>query len=523
MQQNQFEVLESEKALRLSKLAESGIQLDRVSKEIVNQYDFDKQNDPDNQNEFGVWFDKSEWIVGWDRAPGELLKEPIEDLMVKIEKWSFKPDILALQENVLRDLFLRRPDDVLIALCRLAQDGIWQQAAWQICISGIKGLEIEKIRELGLLERINDVLNDATDIELRGLGYAALDYLSLIASLYSIDQEKEYSKLWLRVWKSVDQEQCYLVNRSDAIENALNSPAGKMAESVLTRFWKYRHEVNSGLPNNWIKECFDEIGCSRDGFYGRVILSMKLFTLHEIAPEWTTKNLIQRMLSVDTDESKGLWLAYSRSQRIGPNLLAEIKEPFVKALAHPSDLPIDLRKQLTTMFISICMLAPPNSLSQMEKNAVVSSMTDDMLENVLIFFRDSLFFGDEDERAEIWRNKIRPWLEEFWPGNVKTPQTSEILLQILAYCESEFVQAAEWILNFLTPVKEASLHPLEKITMTKQSAAVTLQILQKVMPNKSVQDSQSSILQTILDNVKEGDQALGERPQFNRLYRMASS
>ncbi len=522
------QVPEHEGALRLQKLAESGVKLDKDLQDFVEQFDFQNEECSDYQNKVVSANDGPDWAEDLDLASEKLLDSSIETVAKAIEQWNLytNNNQLATTVDVFRNTFLRNPQKVLNALCHLAENNTWITLAWEICLWELKPqTNIKK----DIIDQIDVALELATDDQLKALNYFLVRYVKLIAKNYEITREKDFSNFWSRVWRIIDRKNSRFQRDSELLTRAINSLAGEMTVAALIRLWKYPKQYSTGLPIE-VRRYFDEIAAASDGHYGRVILATELLFLYETDQKWTQDNLISRLSSVEKVESQELWLAYSSTQSIGPNLLAAIKYPFIEMLSNDK-LRSDahghlLNEYLAQLFMSAYFYTPANSFNEDEKKRIAQSisLSEEMLESVLSYINERIA-GNKDERAKIWRRKIEPWLNEYWPksSQYNTRRMSEIMLEIIANCGSAYIEAAEWFMNDLKPTKGRALYAFENIDVTNESAAVTLKILLKVVDDNIIDSSYKQALMSILDKMKKNNVALAKDADFNSLWRIAES
>ncbi len=510
-----------EAALCLYKLAESGVALDEDMLEILKEYDFDKNSDPHDRDEFSYWCE-SDWVDGLELTPENLKNAPIETVTKAIKDWKFDRENTVFQEEVFRALFLDNPQRTLNATCRLADDGIWQPYAWHVCLYTLK-IEMAEFAEM--VEQINPMLASATDEQLKQIENAVLRYLNLISTQFDVSQEYVIRKLWLRIWKIIDRKQTYIMDKTDVINEAFNSPVGTMTTVALTRLWMHsKIENNHDMPDE-IRIYFKTISSAKDGHYGRVILAMRLYSIHQIAPEWTNANLISHLSPTNTTESQELWLAFSTGIMIGPNLLAQIKDPLIEILTESSNLTdAKLRHQLTNLFMTVCLYAPTDSLTPEEIKRVIKTMSEDMLVDALSFIRNNLT-RDEKQNAVGWRNRIHPWLDQYWPklGKFKTSQMSELMVQIFTQCGPAYPDAAGWFMEYLKPVNSRVLDTLNRDQFTGEFAPVTLQVLKKLVDVESISPENKSTLISVLKKIRKNNAGLENDRQFISLCHIAHS
>ena len=190
------------------------------------------------------------------------------------------------------------------------------------------------------------------------------DLVRELASAYETDREHEIQRLWSRVWAAAGTaEGMLIVALDDPITDALNHPAGKLADAAVSRLLKYELKAGDGLPAT-VRPYFDAIAADRNGHLGRVMLATRLHYLFAVDSEWVGEQLIPLLNPAHSEEASNLWYAYGWSRSIGPDLLQALKEPLLQIL-HDGGIRPRTARNLTMVLISVCLEAP-NELSDDE-------------------------------------------------------------------------------------------------------------------------------------------------------------
>ena len=186
------------------------------------------------------------------------------------------------------------------------------------------------------------------------------------------------------------------------------------------------------------------------------MLATRLHYLFAVHPDWATEHVIARLSPDRSQEAASLWSAYGWSPSVGPDLLRAFKGPFLEILR--SEGP-EYRKlgNLRSLFMTVCLEAP-EELSEQEIRGVVDALPESGLKTVLRSLKRRLT-GEAAERERIWREKVHPWLGEYWPQAAvrNTAGTSEAILELLAQCGAAFAQAAHWSLEYLRPLEASKV------------------------------------------------------------------
>ena len=250
------------------------------------------------------------------------------------------------------------------------------------------------------------------------------------------------------------------------------------------------------------------------------MLAMQLPYLFAVDQDWAKRRLVPLLSLGVSAEATNLWYAYGWSRTIGPDLLQAIKEPFLEVL-RDDEVGARTKHNLTMIFMAICLEAP-NELTQEELRRAVDSMTEQDLKTVLECLTQRLT-GEAAEQAQVWREKVGPWLERYWPPAAarNTAATSNGMLNMLAACGDAFAEAAAWSLNYLQPT-QGDLYRLRDSVLPERHPEVTLQILDRVVGQDGVQPQHRHALRLILETMKAAMPHLATDARFRRVFRIAA-
>ena len=496
------------KALRLCKLIESGARLDQKSRALAEKIDSVGDAGSDERNEFAVWTEGSRVVDPTEFAPKDLLKNSINDIAIALER----EDINGME---MRGLTLLDANKIASALKRLSDQRKWPAKPWKYFLWTIADTDEKKqIR--------NDIarsLATAPDELFAKVDSAAAELVKNLAAEYGRSQEQEFGAIWVKAWRGVVSGPMEAENQEDLFTVALNHGAGKLADAALMRLRKFKPQAGEGLPSP-VREYFDTIINHRKGKLGRIMLAASLYSLFTVDRDWAKNNLISRLNLQSSNEARDLWAAYGHSRVVGPDLLLAFKTSFF-AILRDTQMELQSRGNLTGMFMAICLEAP-NELKEQEIHGVIGSLPEEALPVVIRSLTIRLR-GDEAERARIWRNKFKPWLQRYWPTaeDRNTAATSEAMLGMLAECGDAFEEAAAWLVQFLKPLVGPGLYSLSRYQHAEQRPDSMLLILDKVVTANAFPDQQKPILRNILDTIRAENGNSRDDPRFHRIYSIA--
>ena len=504
-------LIRREQALRLHKLAVSGARLDKRSRELAVELEPGRDAD-DERGEFAGRQAEARWIGDEEFAPRDLLDGTAADVARAIKDEDVSP-------YQFRGLARLQPDKAAEALDQLADEDRWPVEFWQHFLWSKPDSPESEGEDAALKQRVAGLLVRAPDELFEEIDATAAEFVKGLANAYGAEREQEFEILWARAWRAVGRRRPAAVGvLEEPLTDAPNDAAGRLAEAALARLLKHRPRAGDKLPAA-VRAYFEAIAGEPSGHLGRVMLATRLRYLFAVDPEWVGERLIPLFSPGQSQEAGNLWHAYGWSRTIGPDLLLALKDSFL-AVFREGEINARTERNLTLLFLVICLEAP-NELTNDEVHGVVVAMSEDGLKTVLAGLRDRLK-GDAAERAQIWREKLHPWLGKYWPRPAarNTPGTSKAIVDVLADCGDAFREAAAWALEYLKPM-ERGLSRFQRSGQARRHPETTLEILDKVVGANGIPPQHRYTLRQILDEMREAMPGIERDPRFQRLYRIA--
>ena len=381
-------LIRREKALRLHKLSVSGARLDKNSRELAEGLEVETDAERD---EFLRWRDEPRWIGDEEFAPQELLQGTAADVARAIR------DESASQEQF-RGLARAQPEKAIEALEELAAEGTWRADFWKWFLRSVPNTPVGEETGIHLHERAAGCLLKAPDWLFDEVEDAVAELVKELAKTFGTDREGEIAELWEKGWNALRrQAPAQIVLLDEPLTDALNDPAGKLADAALARLSKYGPRAGNRLPEP-VRRYFNAITEEPSGHLGRVMIATRLHYLYAVDQDWVSERLIPRFRPGESDEASNLWYAYGWSRTIGPDLLLALKQAFIDFF-RAGNLNTRTEHNLTLLFIMICLEAP-GELTDEEVHVVVGVMSEAALTTVLASLRERLK-GQAAERAEV--------------------------------------------------------------------------------------------------------------------------
>jgi len=507
------QLIRSEKALRLQKLAASGARLDKMSKLLASDAVPEAETDVDDRDEFTFWHGEARLIGAEDFVPRHILGGSIADLVAAIRASE-------ISREGFRGLALSQPVKTVSALRRLAKEGEWPTTCWKGFLEAFPGLSSGSKRRVRLKAFVGQFVFGAPDWFIADVGPVVAHLVKDLAEDVGTDREQEFQVLWLRAWSGVSKTYSQIGDLDDLLTEALNHSAGILAEAALVRLWKYEPKTGAGFPAQ-VRPYFDAIDDDPEGHLGRVMLATRLYHLFAVDPIWTREHLLSRLSPADSDEARDLWSAYGWSPTVGPDLLEAYKGSFLDMLCRADG--VDRRTRgLRDLFMTICLEAP-GELTPYDIRRVVGSLSQEGLADVLRGLEKSLK-GEPAERARIWREKTQPWLERYWPQAAarNTAATSVAMLDMLVEAGDAFPEAVQWSLPYLQTTSGLGLSFLLEAGHAGRHPSSMLSLLDAVVDSRDLAPHLRRTLHEILEPFERIPE-LAADARFQKLFRIATS
>lgn len=242
---------------------------------------------------------------------------------------------------------------------------------------------------------------------------------------------------------------------NDAFNEALNAPAGRLAEVLLNKMTSCKdgQELSSEM-----RERFDRlIGApGRFGMLARVVFAGEVSLLFERVPAWTKKNIVP-LFDWSSPDAPAVWSARKYSGYVGsPDLFELTKQAFLELFSRMEVPDEDLR--IFTGWLVLIILANQSGdakypLSAPEARSALRRAGVRCLSSVGHRLAMELEKAKPEEKISKWRTVVGPVFESLWPLDVElqTSASTRALVQILRASGNAFPDAARTIIPFIRP------------------------------------------------------------------------
>lgn len=187
------------------------------------------------------------------------------------------------------------------------------------------------------------------------------------------------------------------------------------------------------------------------------VLAADLFLLNFVDPGWTSEHLLPAM-DQEGPAARSLletWVVYGQVSDIG--LFNRLRFRIEHALTDPTT-PSIRREHLARLvtWASFTALAGNQDIAFNATDArrILSRCSEDCLKSVAWSLRQEVS-GESDSGERVWRDHVRPFLDQVWPIDVDTlsPKVSSDLIRIPQGCGAAFDEAVDRISDLIVPLK----------------------------------------------------------------------
>ena len=535
--------------LRLHHLKFSDVQLpkdvEKFYKEFPSRYSFKPSKKEEAEQEGFSFYIGEPTQIGSEKRYHNMTCEKIFEEIKRTQTNTF-PSITDKKENF-RFLAQDFPDKAFKVLCTFSDNDTNRYPYWSVFISEIsmitntqKGNEYF-LKSIQKIEKFND------DFLKECLG-SLVHGLNMKGGLIYHKNKADFEKWWNKLWKvSIKDEKYYAY--SDVASGALNSHLGKLSQTVFQMLWS--QFPNNKIPKNKkipedVKKYFHIIikgGAEKDStvFY---YFGSYLWNLWFLDKEWVTTNLIPLMSWKEKENiCKAIWTGYLYHPNWSPDFLIDFKNEIFqlilnKQTLYRTDQKTIYKKGLCENIASIFFITTggremKNIFIEKESKKLTQTMDADILVSLSRQIRQSLK-DSGDKSSNLWSEKIKPWLENFWPPqtNLQTSEIAKNLSFLILHCGEKFPEAFSMLKDNIKGVIQNNNdyipHYINK-KMDKELKQIfnhpeeLLQLLNWNFPKNINPYMGGKEIKQILETLKKNNSKIEESPEYKKLFEKLDS
>lgn len=451
------ELKERSICLRLHRLKISGVpfpeDIESYYNEIPKKYSFKLSMEKDNDQEDFPFYHTGPKRIGSEKRyhHNQTDSQIFEDIKhtepgtyptVTDKRENFRPFIKDFPERAFKILSMFKDNDINSA-------SFWDDFIYEISV--IK--DIQKSNEY--FEKSIKKIEKFSDDFLKKCLLSLIHGFDLKGGLIYYKDEKQFQKWWNRLWKLSMENQSDDTD-SDPSFQALNSPLGKLSQSIFKMLWsKFSNKIprNGKIPEdvkNYLQTVIQD-GIKKDPSVF-CHLGSYLWSLWFLDKEWSNTN-IKPLLNWNNETiCKAFWAGYLHHPKWSPDFLSDLKNEFFQLLLNRKVFYQDrdsiyyCENIADTLFIATGGREIKNIFTKEETQKIAQNMDAKILEtlsiDIWILLKDS-----KDKSVNLWSDKIKPWMEVFWPpqNNLKTQKIAQELSLVMLYCSDKLPEAFEFL------------------------------------------------------------------------------
>ncbi len=398
-------------------------------------------------------------------------------------------------------------------LSHLTDRSAWDAQIWSSSLRGLRETE----QPNGIWQELQFVILKVPVKFLGKFSGPAVYLLQTYSKNLPCDADSSFFSVWDHVYDAVSDDP-ENGQADHALIAAINSQTGILAQAALDRLWKHEPQRRVGLdtisPDVKARLTILSKSLPPGSVHARVVLASALQPLFAIDPKWTKEHLLPYFAWGHAEASR-VWQGYLFNPRINPDLLAEIKAPFVEAVQHTDSLDRAARG-LHQLIAGICFHNDDNFRRE-EQRDLLAHLTPDGLAEVARTLRPLV---NNIERPEVvWEKQMLPVLQ-IWPKarDKRSPKCSFELAELLVSAGGPFQQALNEIRHTLLPIEHADIfmRRLEPSNLPDEAPGATLDFLSRIL-DLSRDYYFFDNWRKVLDRIAQADPSLENHEKYIRL------
>jgi hypothetical protein len=454
---------------------------------------------------------------GWVQKNTEyatLLAEPLSNLLKKAKELSGRTEDFLMETDPYAGLSLKRPVRAFTALTHASKHGDYPEWAWKTFLNG-EGRKSDKPKFAALIaERVSRLPRTI----LVQLIYTLCEWLLKSSGVLLRKYPKQFESVWETLVSVIkfnsEHAHSAIISGSrepDWVMEALNSPAGKLAEALMNDPQTNDLNFGCGFPPTWISRVSQLLSLDED-LHAQTLATFarRLNWFFAIDSSWTEKNLLSA-LEIDGDDRNAVWAGFFSQAKVpNPKLYLQLKPQLLELT----------RRKSTGRHHHVEMLAGILLWGWINKDTVTGAryITDKEMRDVLITVDDDFRsqtlwqlerWSSDEEEKKTWAQELPVFLTHVWPRqrSVKCSRITASLCDLAFSDVATFPERIDLILPLVTTLDHnyTGLHQLED-NIVAQYPKNILELLFVVLPENAAEWPYGS--GELLESVANADTSL---------------
>jgi hypothetical protein len=370
-----------------------------------------------------------------------------------------------------------KPDQALRALdASYSADGEFHAGFWRSFLR----MDIRKDDTSAFTAQIARSLLKLSDPHFADVALAASDWLENQGTSVKAEDAPLFESVWKKFLSALTTveaaNESALVRENETVDwatEAINSPAGNLAEFLAMNPGKERFEANEAMPQEW-KDKAEQLlvlpGDSRR--FALVIFGYSLGFLYYVDPQWTEKHLLS-VIDPPYEEkadSEALWAGFFwRANVPTTQLFARIK-PNIVELLEGQDAS---RSHHLEVLAGILLAGWGERDGNGERLVLNKELRHFLIQGGSEFRQNVLWTLDRWSKEEPWPSMVPEFLRDVWPKqkNIRTKEISSRLVDLALSQGDHFPEVARLVTDLVSKVDDQRIFVPELRNSEKTVAA----------------------------------------------------
>lgn len=471
--------------------------------------------------------------VGWVRTEKDtsgLVSVPLSAILAKAKELSGRSEEF-VERSPFSGLVEEKPVRALAALHLVAKNGEYPEWAWRTFLTA----ETRKRDSPRFVLLTASRLLSYPRKDVSGLIYPLSEWALNVSTALSQRDELVFFKVVGRIADIIRADptcgNSAIIRGTgdhDWATEALNAPAGKIAQALFNAPSTNGLRKGQGLPENWLKHANALLAVGGEPrCHALVIFCHNLVWFNFVAPEWTETNFLPVLRNDSGDDRDAAWAGFFWAAKIPPpSLYRKLKGALMRIATTNATSKRSHEQVLAGMLLVGWAALDPDTgqpnISNDEMRDLLLKSDEEFRSHVL--WQAERWAENEGEQAEIrWSEKIEALLEDVWPRQIlaKTPRISARLCNFVFSDKDRFVRRVAIVLPLLSKAEGDSIM-LPNLRKSKDNIVdiypeQTLAILDAILPENAMAWPYG--IESTIERIGKADGRLNADPRLLSLKR----
>ena len=465
--------------LRLAKLYESGLQLGDAAQsrfDTLSSANPSWQLHPHKREEFPRWMSGTGYPDYEDDREIDIAPRKRRDL-VQWLKDSPPQRRLSHHDDTWRDMCRTSFPVSFVALCDLAQQGIWLASRW--------GEALQVWSEEDMVQRswryAAPLVATMPDNILQEIAHGVAWWLyatSKSAERHNeilLDLSQRILNLPIEPGSGLTIQGGEAIRRS--VTEAINHPVGLVTQALISLWFRSKPNDNDRLPADieplFTQMCDTQVERFR---HSRAVLASRLIALFRVDQFWTEQHLLPRFQWTENPiEAQIVWEGFLWSPRLYRPLLNAFRPQFLETASHYDDLG-EFKQQYAAILTYAALECTDEDEARGFRSAFNALPAEGLQEAARTLWQALESAGAQ--REDYWSNRIQPFWQKIWPKSrdLVSGGIAESLALMSIAAGEKFSDALDLIHGWLKPIKHSG-HVVQRLQESNLCARFPMEAL----------------------------------------------